>query len=108
MTLISNERKCAVCGKRFVMTPGWAYKKSWGKAGKVFCSWKCLRKMETQRKPSAEERKIAIQNALASGLSVNDVSHKLHEDSAKVAYWAKRMGVYPCAENAQTQRSAED
>lgn len=38
-------RKCAVCGKRFEGSLGWAYKRSKGKKrGFVyFCSYKCLR-----------------------------------------------------------------
>ena len=44
------EKKCPICGKRFWATPIWSYKT--GKEGcyRYYCSWKCLRKMEEEKK----------------------------------------------------------
>ena len=54
------ERVCPVCGKHFevLYKDLWAYKKARGKGGYDFyCTWKCLREAETNKKPKPEPQK---------------------------------------------------
>lgn len=54
------ERVCPVCGKHFevLYKDLWANKKARGKGGYDFyCTWKCLREAETNKKPKPEPQK---------------------------------------------------
>lgn len=54
------ERVCPVCGKHFdvLYKELWAYKKPRAKGGYDFyCTWKCLREAETNKKPKPEPQK---------------------------------------------------
>ena len=54
------ERVCPVCGKHFdvLYKDLWAYKKARAKGGYDFyCTWKCLREAETNKKPKPEPQK---------------------------------------------------
>lgn len=54
------ERVCPVCGKHFevLYKELWAYKKTRAKGGYDFyCTWKCLREAETNKKPKPEPQK---------------------------------------------------
>lgn len=54
------ERVCPVCGKHFevLYKDLWAYKKARAKGGYDFyCTWKCLREAETNKKPMPEPQK---------------------------------------------------
>lgn len=54
------ERVCPVCGKHFevLYKELWAYKKPRTKGGYDFyCTWKCLREAETNKKPKLEPQK---------------------------------------------------
>ena len=54
------ERVCPVCGKHFevLYKDLWAYKKTRAKGGYDFyCTWKCLREAETNKKPKPEPQK---------------------------------------------------
>ena len=54
------ERVCPVCGKHFdvLYKEMWAYKKARHKGGYDFyCTWKCLREAETNKKPKPDPQK---------------------------------------------------
>ena len=40
------EKKCSVCGKKFIVTPEWVYKTGTVRGNKWFCSWGCKREHE--------------------------------------------------------------
>ena len=48
--LFPYERNCEKCGKTIFPNPQWAYKK----AGKYYCSWKCLNHRDKEEKPKRE------------------------------------------------------
>jgi len=85
-----KEKKCPICGKRFLYHVGWVYKIGSADHLKIFCSWGCLRKFEN-RHPAAIDRRKMIIDRLKAGEDVKSVAKDLGEDYSKVAYWAKRI-----------------
>lgn len=47
-------KRCPQCGKEFYPTPSWVYRNP--KAGKTWCSWKCLREDEAGIPPHVPEK----------------------------------------------------
>lgn len=88
--LVGKERRCKVCGKVFIIKPEWVYKKGVGDGTVVFCSWGCLRKWESRRKPKGEQREAVIQ-AIRDGLTIREICDLLSVDSRVVYYWTKKL-----------------
>ena len=85
-----KETECSVCGKRFIIYPDWVYKKTYDNREKVFCSWSCMRKWETNRGDTAA-RRARIKQALRDGLTIAEIVKLLGESPEKVWYWKKQM-----------------
>lgn len=94
---IDSQRKCPVCGKLFwAQDAQWAYKKyvvsmngtAW------FCSWKCLRRFETE-KPVVKEtgKKMSnrqrVMQSLKDGLRPNEIALLLDISPATVRYYIR-------------------
>ena len=45
-----GRRICPVCGKEFWSTSMWIYKHGYAHSMKWFCSWKCMRQDEKDRR----------------------------------------------------------
>lgn len=89
--LAYKEKICAQCGKKFIkQTEDWAYKKYSSGLQKVFCSYSCMRMWESEHK-NPKQRRDKICQALADGLSVNEIVNLLGEDRRMVQYWKKRL-----------------
>ena len=92
MTGISGgkDRKCAVCGKRFVWFPEWVYKRGYTDHERFFCSYSCMRQWEhDNRKPA--ERREAIIRAIRDGLSNREIIALLDEEPDKIRYWRRKL-----------------
>ena len=90
MINVGKERKCYVCGRHFIISNEWAYRRTYGTRERVFCSWGCMRKFDKARGTKPERRDRIVQ-ALKDGLSVKEICALLSEDVSVVAYWAKKM-----------------
>ena len=85
-----KDRKCCICSKAFVMRDDWVFKRTSGQRTKYFCSWTCMRKWDKSHR-SMTERKEAVQIAISTGKSVDEIARELNEDKTMVAYWYRRM-----------------
>ena len=82
-----QEKKCGRCGKEFLATSEWVYKKGC----KYYCSWGCYRAGEKSKETPAERREKIIQ-AINDGLNVNEIATLLGVDKSMVVYWQNKLG----------------
>lgn len=54
-----REKKCPMCGKRYIFHDYWAYKIVSGTRVESYCSWSCMRKAERE-KGYQKKRKKAV------------------------------------------------
>ena len=94
---LDSERTCPVCGKHFyIMDANWCYKQA-VKAlrGTVwFCSWKCMRKYETEKavlsgRGKRESNRQKVIQALEDGLNVKEIALMLDIHPETVRYYKR-------------------
>ena len=90
MNYFGYEKQCALCGKEFVVHNEWAYKSSQSDGSMMFCSWSCLQDWRKGRGTKIERRERIIQ-AIKDGLTTNEISKLLNEETNTISYWRKKL-----------------
>jgi YHS domain-containing protein len=85
-----QERQCPVCGKTFIATAEWVYRRGGASMEHIFCSYKCLRKFDGSKPTKAETRERVIQ-AIKDGLTTKEICLLVGTDYNKVLYWRKKL-----------------
>ena len=84
------EKDCNVCGKTFILTSEWVYKRN----GRLFCSWKCMRKDEKeheQKKCVVDNRREYILNALQEGKPIKEIADEVGLSERMIFYWRQKF-----------------
>lgn len=80
------EKKCPMCGKKFIARAEWAYKQY----DRYYCSWHCLQEMR-KGKPSRAQKKERIIQAIRDGLTNAEILNLLGEPPSTVDYWRRKL-----------------
>lgn len=92
MGLDYAEKKCVVCGKRFVVyDPNeYVFKRHISGTDRYFCSWSHIREFDKNRGSKGDRREKII-SMLNEGKSVDEVSKTLHAEKSCVRYWQRKL-----------------
>ena len=85
------EHDCQQCGKQFIPTSMWVYKRTKGNVIKYFCSWHCLKEWDeahVKKNCKPGKHKDEIIELLESGMSRAKVAEQLGVSVPMVAYYA--------------------
>lgn len=83
-----TDRICPMCQRRFsiYLSCGWAYTKY----DKRFCSWKCLRQYEKNRK-FPNEKKEQVRGLYHKGMTQREIAQTLFMSVQSVNYWVTKI-----------------
>ena len=93
MAMFPAERKCPVCGKKFLGYDTWVYKRN----ERMYCSWGCLRKHDrrarvgktTKRMEESEREEVA--RRLSRGEKPSEIAEKVGVTLGAIMYYKNKV-----------------